>query len=290
MRDFQDRYQVYFQETEAFLQTLFTDKQPYDRLQKAMRYSLLGGGKRIRPVLTLAFCDLLRGSRKLALPLACALELVHTYSLIHDDLPCMDDDNLRRGRPTCHVVFGEAVAVLAGDALLTEAFGLIAAAPELSGEQKAEAAAVLAGAAGGNGMVAGQILDVEKLAAGRQELTFLYGLKTGMLLKAAAELGCIAAGGDGEARKCASDYAAHLGLAFQVRDDMLDVTANEQELGKPVGSDRAMDKYTFVDLIGLDACGALVEEETKRAKLALAGFQNSHFLCRLADSLADRRK
>ncbi len=290
MSDYQQRYQEYFEEIEHFLGNLFQGEQPYDRLQEAMRYSLLGGGKRVRPILTLAFCDLLGGEREKALPLACALELAHTYSLIHDDLPCMDDDELRRGRLTCHTVYGEATAVLAGDALQAEAFGLIANAPGLSGDQKAKAVSVLAKACGGDGMTAGQILDVEQLAAGQEELRLMYGLKTGMLLKAAAELGCIAADGDENAQKCAAEYAGHLGLAFQVRDDMLDVTADETELGKSVGSDRAVGKTTFVDVIGLEACGVLVAEETALAKNALAGFENSGFLCALAGNLADRRK
>ena len=139
MSDYQQQYQSYFDEIERYLQGLFMGGQPYDRLQEAMRYSLLAGGKRVRPVLTLAFCEALGGQRQSALPLACALELVHTYSLIHDDLPCMDDDELRRGQPTCHTVYGEATAVLAGDALQAEAFRLMAQAPELSGEQRADA-------------------------------------------------------------------------------------------------------------------------------------------------------
>ena len=231
MGDYQQQYQRYFDEVEQALQGLFHGQQPYDRLQEAMRYSLLAGGKRVRPVLALAFCQMLGGEPAEALPLACALELVHTYSLIHDDLPCMDDDDMRRGRPTCHTVYGEATAVLAGDALLAEAFRMIAEASGLSCEQKAEAVGILARACGGDG----------------------------------------------------------IGLAFQVRDDMLNVTASEAELGKPVGSDRAECKRTFADALGLEGCGAVVAEETRLAKEALAGFENAEFLSRMADTLADRR-
>lgn len=289
MGDYQQQYQRYFDEVEQALQGLFCCQQPYDRLQEAMRYSLLAGGKRVRPVLALAFCQMLGGEPAEALPLACALELVHTYSLIHDDLPCMDDDDMRRGRPTCHTVYGEATAVLAGDALLAEAFRMIAEAPGLSCEQKTEAVGILARACGGDGMVAGQLLDVEQIAANEDELRLLCRLKTGAMIQAAAELGCVAAGASPETRPVAAAYGGHIGLAFQVRDDMLNVTASEAELGKPVGSDRAECKKTFVDVLGLEGCGAVVAEETRLAKEALAGFENAEFLSRMADTLADRR-
>lgn len=289
MGDYQQQYQRYFDEVEQALQGLFCGQQPYDRLQEAMRYSLLAGGKRVRPVLALAFCQMLGGEPAEALPLACALELVHTYSLIHDDLPCMDDDDMRRGRPTCHTVYGEATAVLAGDALLAEAFRMIAEAPGLSCEQKTEAVGILARACGGDGMVAGQLLDVEQIAANEDELRLLCRLKTGAMIQAAAELGCVAAGASPETRPVAAAYGGHIGLAFQVRDDMLNVTASEAELGKPVGSDRAECKKTFVDVLGLEGCGAVVAEETRLAKEALAGFENAEFLSRMADTLADRR-
>lgn len=289
MGDYQQQYQRYFDEVEQALQGLFHGQQPYDRLQEAMRYSLLAGGKRVRPVLALAFCQMLGGEPAEALPLACALELVHTYSLIHDDLPCMDDDDMRRGRPTCHTVYGEATAVLAGDALLAEAFRMIAEAPGLSCEQKTEAVGILARACGGDGMVAGQLLDVEQIAANEDELRLLCRLKTGAMIQAAAELGCVAVGASPETRPVAAAYGGHIGLAFQVRDDMLNVTASEAELGKPVGSDRAECKRTFVDVLGLEGCGAVVAEETRLAKEALAGFENAEFLSRMADTLADRR-
>ena len=289
MINFQERYDLLRREAEEFLGGLFSTGAPYGRLQEAMNYSLLAGGKRVRPVLAMAVCEALGGDRRLALPLGCALELVHTYSLIHDDLPCMDDDDLRRGRPTCHKVYGETMAVLAGDALQGEAFRVIASAGGLTGEQRSDAVLALARACGADGMVAGQVLDTDQLASGEADLRILCALKTGALIRAAAELGCIAAGAGEDARRRASDYAGHLGLAFQVRDDMLDVTAQEDELGKPIGSDQAAGKRTFVDLLGLDACAGLVARETALACEALSGLADSGFLLELADSLADRR-
>ena len=289
---FQLRYDSYRAAVDDHLGGLFADAKdkPYRRLQEAMRYSLLAGGKRVRPVMTLAFCDMLGGQWREALPFACALELVHTYSLIHDDLPCMDDDDLRRGRPTCHKVYGETMAVLAGDALQGEAFGLIAAAPAMTAQQRIDAVAVLSAACGGGGRVAGQVLDVDHLAQGETDLRLLHRLKTGAMLQAAAELGCVAAGADDGLRQRARDYGCHIGLAFQVRDDVLDVVADQGELGKPIGSDRAEGKRTFVDLLGLEACQALVAEETAKAKAALADLPDSGFLLNLADHLAERRK
>ena len=289
---FQLRYDSYRAAVDDYLGGLFADAKdkPYRRLQEAMRYSLLAGGKRVRPVMTLAFCDMLGGQWREALPFACALELVHTYSLIHDDLPCMDDDDLRRGRPTCHKVYGETMAVLAGDALQGEAFGLIAAAPAMTAQQRIDAVAVLSAACGGDGMVAGQVLDMDHLAQGEADLRLLHRLKTGAMLQAAAELGCVAAGADEGLRQRARDYGCHIGLAFQVRDDVLDVVADQGELGKPIGSDRAEGKRTFVDLLGLEACQALVAEETAKAKAALADLPDSGFLLNLADHLAERRK
>ena len=288
---FQTRYETYRTAVESYLETLFAGKPDWRDLYESMRYSLLAGGKRIRPVLTLEFARLAGlADWKTALPAACALELVHTYSLIHDDLPCMDDDDLRRGRPTCHKVYGETMAVLAGDALQGEAFGLIAAAPAMTAQQRIDAVAVLSAACGGGGMVAGQVLDVDHLAQGETDLRLLHRLKTGAMLQAAAELGCVAAGADDGLRQRARDYGCHIGLAFQVRDDVLDVVADQGELGKPIGSDRAEGKRTFVDLLGLEACQALVAEETAKAKAALADLPDSGFLLNLADHLAERRK
>ena len=289
MSDFQLRYDGYRAAVEEYLGGLFRGDKPYGRLQEAMRYSLLAGGKRVRPVVTLAFCEALGGRWREALPFACALELVHTYSLIHDDLPAMDDDDLRRGKPTCHRVYGEAMAILAGDALQAEAFCLIAEAPGVSDRQRAEAVAVLSRACGADGMVAGQVLDILGLGRDRETLERLHSLKTGAMLRGAAELGCVAAGAEAPQQRRAADYACHLGLAFQVRDDILDVTADQQVLGKSVGSDRREGKTTFVDLAGLGACEELVARETAAAKAAVADLPGSAFLLELAERLADRR-
>ena len=222
---------------------------------------------------------------------ACAVEMVHTYSLIHDDLPAMDDDDLRRGRPTNHVVYGEATAILAGDALLTAAFEQLTRA-HLPAERIVEAVGCLSRAAGSAGMVGGQALDMagEGRALDREELELLQSLKTGALICAAAELGCIAAGGAPEQRARVRAYAQALGRAFQVRDDMLDVTSSQEELGKPVGSDQVNEKTTFVTVLGLEGCAALVDQLTRQGVEALSGFDAPDFHIWLAQSLAQRTK
>lgn len=289
MELFGARYDRYRAAVEEALRQLFLRNKPYGRLQEAMRYSLLAGGKRVRPVMTLAFCEALDGEPRRALPLGVALECVHTYSLIHDDLPCMDDDDLRRGKPTCHKVYGETLAVLAGDALQAEAFRIISCASDLTAEQRIDAVQALSSACGGDGMVAGQVLDMDGLSHDEAYLRDLCLRKTGGLLAAAADLGCIAAGASPEVRRCAVEYGRHIGLAFQIRDDMLDVTADPAEFGKPVGSDREEGKRTFVDLLGLERCGALVKEETELAKRAVSSLRDNQFLLDLADSLVNRR-
>lgn len=290
MSDYSARYEQYRLAVEEYLAGLFCRERPYGKLQEAMRYSLLAGGKRVRPVLTLAFCDMLGGEWRKALPFACALEMIHTYSLIHDDLPCMDDDDLRRGKPTCHKVYGETLAVLAGDALQPEAFLLIANAPDMSDQQRVRAVAALASACGGDGMVAGQVLDLDGSCDNENKVNLLHSLKTGKLLCAAAELGCIAANTEESLRVRAVSYGKHVGLAFQVRDDMLDVIANEEEFGKPIGSDREEGKTTYVDLLGLPACQLKVEEETALAIRALEGIPGNEFLIRFAEEMALRKK
>ena len=290
MCDFSVQYEIYRAAVEEFLSELFVQQYSYGILQEAMRYSLLAGGKRVRPVLTLAFCDMLGGNWRDALPFACALELVHTYSSIHDDLPCMDDDDLRRGKPTCHKVYGETMAVLAGDALQPEAFRLIGNAPHMSDRQRLDAVMVLASACGGDGMVAGQVLDVCGLYRNEEELRLLHRLKTGAMICAAVELGCIAADVRENVRAKSAEYGKHIGLAFQIRDDMLDVIADETEFGKPVGSDHEEGKVTFVDIKGLSECEVLVEQETALAVQALHGLGDTSFLEYVADWLAGRRK
>ena len=286
---YQEQYETYRRAVETYLEGLFTDQNPWKDLYGAMRYSLLAGGKRIRPVLTLEFARLCGLDWHLALPVGCALELVHTYSLIHDDLPCMDNDDLRRGKPTNHKVYGETLAVLAGDALQPEAFRLMLTAPELSAQQRAECALILARAAGADGMVAGQVLDTLHHLTGREEIAGMHRLKTGAMIAGACELGAAAAGAGETLRQAAREYGYALGLAFQIRDDMLDVMGDEATFGKPIGSDREEGKVTFVDLLGLEGCEAEVLKYTAQAKAALAPLGETDFLEQLADTLSTRK-
>lgn len=281
-----ERYRVM---VEDYLKTHLSQKPAYGSLIEAMNYSLLAGGKRLRPVLTLAVCEMCGGRAEQVLPFACGVEMVHTYSLIHDDLPCMDDDDLRRGKPTSHKVFGEAMAVLAGDALLTGAFESLSQA-ELPPERVVQAVQCLASCAGCAGMVGGQVLDMdgEGHALSRQELETLQSLKTGALIQAAAELGCIGAGGSQAQRQAVAHYAQCLGRAFQIQDDILDVVSTSEALGKPVGSDVANDKSTFVGLLGLEECRALVQQLTQEAVEALAMFPNRECLVTIAQQMAQR--
>ena len=288
--DFEREYRRAVELIEGELEGCLTQEGPQRELLEAMRYSLLAGGKRIRPVLALKFCEGVCGSMEPALDFACGVEMLHTYSLIHDDLPCMDNDDLRRGKPTCHKVYGETLAVLAGDALQPEAFAILAAAPGLTDAQRVDAVAVLARAAGADGMVAGQVLDLEGKCCSREQVESLHKLKTGAMIAAAAELGCVAAGASPEQRQSARQYAGAVGLAFQIRDDMLDVIADEGEFGKPIGSDREEGKTTFVDLMGLEGCEREIAACTERAKAALSDFPGNGFLLDLADQLASRRK
>lgn len=276
---------------EEYLECAFASQTRYADLQDAMEYSLLVGGKRIRPVLTLETCRLCGGDIQTALPFACAVEMVHTYSLIHDDLPAMDDDDLRRGHPTNHVVYGESTAILAGDALLTAAFEHLTYA-KLPADRIVAAVQCLSYAAGSAGMVGGQALDMagEGRALNKEELNLLQSLKTGALISAAAELGCIAAGGGPEQRTQVRTYAQALGRAFQVRDDMLDVISSREELGKPIGSDQTNEKSTFVTALGLEGCAILVEQLTQQGIEAVDSFADPGFHIWLAKTLAQRTK
>jgi geranylgeranyl diphosphate synthase type II len=257
------------QQVDAYLEALrFAGEPGTTRLEEAMRYSLLAGGKRIRPVLSLATAEALGRPPADVLPLAAAIEMIHTYSLIHDDLPAMDDDDLRRGKPTCHVAFGEDVAILAGDGLFAEALRLALS------EQRGEPANVLAavsevvGAAGVRGMVGGQYLDVA--AAAGTELRHLHELKTGALI--AASVGSILAleGVNGPATMPFRRFAAELGVVFQIVDDILDVTGDEAEIGKPRGSDERHGKATYVSVHGLERARELARESHARAREALS--------------------
>lgn len=264
----------------------------YDGLLESMHYSLTAGGKRIRPTLVLEFCRISGGDIEKALPVACAIEMLHTYSLIHDDLPCMDNDELRRGKPTNHVVYGECTATLAGDALQAEAFGTIARS-ELPAENKIACVEILADAVGSDGMCAGQYLDMvgESEILTESELDDINSRKTGALLIAACRMGVAAAGGSGEMLEAAAHYGACVGAAFQIRDDILDVISTSEELGKPVGSDAQEHKNTYMALLGEERCMEMVEKLTNKAKSALCGtFNDTKFLCDLADSMVTRRK
>ena len=286
--EFQGRYGEYCQAVEEYLCSLFVQKVPYGDLYNSMRYSLLAGGKRIRPVIALEFARLGGLEWRQALPVACGLELMHTYSLIHDDLPCMDDDDLRRGKPTNHRVYGETMAVLAGDALQPEAFRLILSADGIPSDRLAACALILARAAGADGMVGGQVLDTLHAPQTAEELTKVHELKTGAMICAAAEIGCAASAAPEKLCTAAGEYARQLGLAFQIRDDMLDVTGEEKTFGKPIGSDQADGKVTFADLLGVQGCEDAVRACTERAKKALAAFPEREFLYSLADALAER--
>ena len=264
---------------------------PQKGLADAMRYSLLAGGKRIRPMLVLEFCRIAGGDVEASLPVACAIEMLHTYSLIHDDLPCMDNDDLRRGQPTNHKLFGECMATLAGDALQAEAFGTILRS-SLPAERRAACAEHLANAVGLDGMCGGQFLDM--IGEGKQlteaELNEINSRKTGALLTAACLMGVAAAGGSPEQEAAAAKYGASIGAAFQIRDDMLDVLSTEQELGKPIGSDSQEHKNTYMALLGKERCESMVEKLTEQAKTALCrAFEDTDFLYALADSMAQRR-
>lgn len=264
----------------------------YDGLLESMHYSLTAGGKRIRPTLVLEFCRISGGDVEKALPVACAIEMLHTYSLIHDDLPCMDNDDLRRGKPTNHVVYGECTATLAGDALQAEAFGTIARS-ELPAENKIACVEILADAVGSDGMCAGQYLDMvgESKRLTEEELDDINSRKTGALLIAACRMGVAAAGGSGEMLEAAAHYGACVGAAFQIRDDILDVISTSEELGKPIGSDAQEHKNTYMALLGESKCMEMIEKLTNQAKSTLCGaFDDTKFLCDLADSMVTRRK
>lgn len=282
-----DLMQRYMERTEEYLARCFTNEAPQKKLFDAMRYSLLAGGKRLRPVIVLAFCELCGGNAENALPFAAALEMVHTYSLIHDDLPCMDNDDYRRGKPTNHRVFGEATAVLAGDGLLTAAFGQLASA-KLPAERIVEAVRVLSLCAGELGMVGGQVLDMdaETRICTEQEVIDIQSRKTGALIRAACQLGVIAAGGTSKQQTAAAQYADSLGLAFQIQDDILDVIGDAGKLGKATGVDK--NKNTFVRLYGVETCMEMVAQETEKAVHALDSFDNADFLIGLARELVHR--
>ena len=289
--NFEERNALYKANVEAYLENWYERfrDEPQKLLFASMRYSLMAGGKRLRPIFAYAFCELCGGNWENAAPLAAAIEMIHTYSLIHDDLPCMDNDDFRRGRPTNHKVYGEAMAVLAGDALLTDAFTVASTAKLPKPEDTATVIGILSECAGSLGMVGGQALDIlsEERELSEQEVLDIQRRKTGCLIQAACAMGAVAGGADEAQYDAACQFAAGLGLAFQIRDDMLDVIGTKEEMGKTVGTDDA--KNTFVRLYGLERCEELVQIYTNYAIDALKIFPDASYLTAIAKQLTDRR-
>lgn len=292
--DYAKQYQEYLVRVNAALETACNTYLPEESdVCRAARYSLLGGGKRIRAVLVLAVCDMLNGDAAAADQFAAAVEMLHCYSLIHDDLPCMDNDDMRRGKPSSHIKFGEANALLAGDSLLTFAFQTAGEAKDIPADAVAKAVSLLARAAGCAGMIAGQVQDLENenKTVAADDLRSVDILKTGELIRCACQLGCIAAGADDKKLEAARVYAENLGIAFQIVDDILDVTSDEATLGKPIGSDAENCKNTYVSLLGLEKAQKIAAELTNKAIDALKVFgDEAEFLISLSKKLLSRNK
>ena len=284
-----NRTEMYKSHVEQFLRDWYVRfrEEPQTLLFDAMQYSLLAGGKRLRPAFCMEFCRMCGGDWQKATPLAAAIEMIHTYSLIHDDLPCMDNDDYRRGRLTNHKVYGEAMAILAGDALLTDAF-CVASTAQLEGRAMADAIGILAECAGSLGMVGGQVLDIlsEERACTEAEILDIQSRKTGALIRAACAMGAVAGGASEEQFDAACRFASALGLAFQIRDDMLDVIGTQEEMGKSVGTDAS--KNTFVRLYGLQRCEELVRIYTDAALDALSIFPDNSYMMQVALELTQR--
>ena len=285
-----ERTREYREFMEQYLKNIYPEfrTEPQTLLFDAMEYSLLAGGKRLRPIFALEFCRMCGADWNNAAPFAAAVEMIHTYSLIHDDLPSMDNDDLRRGRPTNHKVYGEAMAILAGDALLTDAFMIAASAKLPKPQDMGLAISVLAQGAGSLGMVGGQVLDImaESRELTEQEVIDIQSRKTGALINDACVLGVIAGGGTEDQIAAAAGFASALGMAFQIRDDMLDIIGTQEEMGKGVGTDA--NKNTFVKLYGLEKCEELVQKYTNTAIELLNVFEDNTYMIELAKSLTDR--
>lgn len=290
--NFKERFSQAVKETETVVYSYLPEETGHQKtIFEAMNYSVKAGGKRLRPLLMREVYRLFGGNGPEIKPFMAAMEMIHTSSLIHDDLPCMDNDDLRRGKPTNHVIYGECTATLAGDALQAEAFRTILST-DLPVEVRAECARLLAEAAGESGICGGQQLDMEgegKVLT-KEELMDINDRKTSAMIHAACLMGVTCGGGNAQQRAAAAQYAKALGLAFQIRDDMLDVISTEAELGKPIGSDAREGKNTFMALYGLERCSAYVHELSEEAATAVDGvFADSAFLRQLARSLADRK-
>jgi len=289
--NFDARNQLYRNHVQEFLHNWYArfENEPQKLLFEAMQYSLLAGGKRLRPILVYEFCRMCGGSWENAAPFAAAIEMIHTYSLIHDDLPCMDNDDYRRGRLTNHKVFGEAIATLAGDALLTDAFSVASTAKIADINRFSLAISILSECAGSLGMVGGQVLDILSCerSCTEEEVIHIQTRKTGALINAACALGVIAGGGSEEQLQAACSFAGSLGIAFQIRDDMLDVIGTKEELGKSTGTDS--NKNTFIRIYGLEKCESLVKKYTDSAISQLVAFRDSDHMRCLAEYLTSRR-
>ncbi|HAL63825.1 MAG TPA: hypothetical protein DCO93_05215 [Clostridiales bacterium] len=261
------------------------------KLYDSMNYSIFAGGKRLRPMIMMMTAKMLGKPVDTVLPFACAMEMIHTYSLIHDDLPSMDNDDLRRGKPTNHKVFGEATAILAGDALLTKAFEIAAkyGTEYASDDRVIKAISHLAAAAGSEGMVGGQVIDIFAGIDNLGELKNMHALKTGALIRASGVIGAILSGADDIEQEAIDSYCYNLGIAFQIQDDILDVSGSEESLGKPIGSDAENNKSTYVTLCGLEEAEKLQREYIEKAKESLGIFENTEELYGLCDVLINRK-
>lgn len=283
----------YIKQTEQALYDYLPDLNCREKeLIESMKYSLEAGGKRVRPNLVFSFNELCNGKTEAAVPFAYAVEMIHTYSLIHDDLPCMDNDDMRRGKPSCHKQFGEETALLAGDALLTHAFE-IAADCDLPDDRKIMAISLLSQNSGVCGMIGGQVIDLiteKNDNPSLRELLTVYKLKTGALISAACLMGCISAGANDEQLAAASKFAYSLGIAFQIQDDILDIIGDEEKLGKPVGSDKENNKTTYAMITGIEKAKEDVKRLTESAVRQLDYFENTDFLKLLSYNLVNREK
>lgn len=296
MSSFKEKMAEYveFAEQELAMYNNYSDENKAQvNLINAMNYSLSAGGKRIRPVLVYAFCEALGADKEIASAPACAIEMAHTFSLIHDDLPAMDNDDFRRGQPSCHKKYGEALAILAGDALAVLPFEIIADAPELTSDQKVLIISVLANSVGRDGMIGGQVIDMEnenRTDIDEENLRNMYRCKTGQLLAVSCVMGAICAEASNDTIRAAAEYGLRLGFAFQVIDDILDVTSTTEELGKPVGSDEAQHKTTFVTLYGIERAREMADKATAQALEWLDAIDNNEFLKELTEVLLRRKK
>jgi geranylgeranyl diphosphate synthase type II len=271
-----------------------TNDGPGANINNAMKYSLMAGGKRLRPILSIAVYEMLGGDKNDVIPYACAIEMIHTYSLIHDDLPAMDNDDYRRGIPTSHKVFGEAMAILAGDGLLNAAFELMLSASGMAGDNlhtRIKAMGVIARSAGAEGMIRGQVVDIESEGAiiSRETLEYMHRCKTGALIKAPVLASALLSGASDEEYKLLENYAENIGLAFQIKDDIMDVKGSLEQMGKSSGSDAAAGKSTYVTLFGIEEAEVLLESAIKSAVDALRSFgEKAWFLKELAEFIKNR--